>query len=58
MILKIRQWKRRGQPCAYIKFGTALTLNSANLAYFEAFKMLESLPNYPEVSKIFTGNHS
>ena len=33
---------RRGELCAYKKFGIPLTLNSANLAYFEALNLLQT----------------
>lgn len=42
--------------CAYKKFGIPLTLNSANLAYFEALKLLQSSEetNKADLIKIFT----
>lgn len=40
---------RRGQVCAYKKFGIPLTLNSANLAYFDALKLLQSSPDFIEI---------
>lgn len=42
---------RRGELCAYRKFGIPLTLNSANLAYFEALKLLQTRTDF---IKIFT----
>ena len=45
---------RRGQPSAHIKFGLALTINSANLAYFEALQLLQSI-EIPKLSVIFCG---
>lgn len=47
---------RRGEPCAYKKFGIPLTLNSANLTYFEALKLLQSSSkmNFRDISIIFT----
>lgn len=47
---------RRGEICAYKKFGIPLTLNSANLAYFEALKLLQSSSkiNFRDISIIFT----
>ncbi len=47
---------RRNQKCAYTVFGIPLTINSANLAYFEALKHLETLDNYSsEIIKCYTG---
>ena len=45
---------RRNHQCAHIKFGIPLTLNSANLAYFEALKLVQTL-NIPGLSELFTG---
>lgn len=35
--------ERRGQPCAYLVYGSALTINSANLAYFRALEQVLKL---------------
>lgn len=40
---------RRGELCAYRKFGIPLTLNSANLAYFEALKLLQTRTDFIEI---------
>lgn len=46
---------RRGQVCAYKKFGIPLTLNSANLAYFEALKLLQACADHSaDLTAIFT----
>lgn len=48
---------RRGQPCAYLVFGVALTLNSANLAYFKALQQVLSL-NDCEAIRHFASKHN
>ena len=46
---------RRGQTCAYKRFGIPLTFNAANLAYFEALKLLQTCANYSaDLAIIFT----
>lgn len=43
---------RRGRPAAHIIFGTPQTINSANYAFFVAFKELQNL-NHRLASEVF-----
>ncbi|KAL6931446.1 uncharacterized protein HGUI_03001 [Hanseniaspora guilliermondii] len=48
--------ERRGEKCAYIQYGTALTLNCGTYGIFEAIDRLVEYMDSEEQSTVFTGN--